>query len=133
MKQCQAQRCLELQLHLRIRVRSLSDMGERLFNTFAAFIDRYENISSMAYLLTIPATEGKEWKSIGAVLVGAIGSGEIHPLVSAYAKLGDAYHTGDTPAFNQQATALHDWFAREQASATKRTGSFATSWGTPPT
>ncbi|MEY2529388.1 MAG: hypothetical protein QOJ05_1478 [Verrucomicrobiota bacterium] len=88
----------------------------------AAFIDRYENISSMAYVLTVPAAEGKEWQSMGTVLVQAIGSGELHRLVFAYAKLGDAYHDSDVPAFNQAAAALREWFLKEQAPATKRTG-----------
>lgn len=87
----------------------------------AAFIERYENNSNMASILTVPASQGKEWQALGAVLVQAIGSGELHPLVLAYAKLGDAYHGSDVPAFNQEAATLRDWFAKEQAPATKRT------------
>ena len=87
----------------------------------AAFAERYENIGGMAYMLTIPA-EGGQWQAIGTLLVQTLRTGEIHPLISAYAKLGDAYHGGDQQTFNQQAGQLRDWFAKEQPVATKRSG-----------
>jgi ABC-type transport system involved in cytochrome c biogenesis permease subunit len=90
-------------------------------DSVAAFVERYENLSSMAYLLTVPSGEGLQWQSIAESLLLAVRTGEIHPVVKAYALLGDAYHVGDQRAFNQQATRLRDWFAKEQAGATKRT------------
>src|SRR5205823_2674458 len=86
----------------------------------AKFIDRYENVANMAYILAVPSTAGPQWQSIGATLVQAVRTGEIHPVVNGYAQLGDAYHVGDLRAFNQQAAALRDRFATEQPSATKR-------------
>jgi ABC-type transport system involved in cytochrome c biogenesis permease subunit len=62
-----------------------------------------------------------QWQSVGESLLQAVRAGEIHPVVRAYAQLGDAYHVGDQRAFNQQANQLRDWFAKEQAVATKRT------------
>jgi len=90
-------------------------------DSVAAFIQRYENLSSMAYLLAVPSGEGLQWHSLGESLLQAVQIGEIHPVVKAYAQLGDAYHVGDQRTFNQQATRLRDWFAKEQAVATKRT------------
>jgi ABC-type transport system involved in cytochrome c biogenesis permease subunit len=87
----------------------------------AAFIQRYENLSSMAYLLAVPSGEGLQWQSVGESLLQAVRTGEIHPVVKAYAQLGDAYHVGDQRTFNQQATQLRDWFAKAQTVATKRT------------
>jgi ABC-type transport system involved in cytochrome c biogenesis permease subunit len=87
----------------------------------AAFIQRYENLSSMAYLLAVPSGEGVQWQSVGESLLQAVQTGGVHPVVRAYAQLGDAYHAGDQRAFNQQATQLRDWFAKAQAVATKRT------------
>jgi ABC-type transport system involved in cytochrome c biogenesis permease subunit len=48
-------------------------------------------------------------------------TGEIHPIVQAYARLGDAYHVSDQVIFNQQVAVLRDWFAKEQPAATERT------------
>ncbi|MEY2509129.1 MAG: hypothetical protein QOH01_3458 [Verrucomicrobiota bacterium] len=87
----------------------------------AAFAERYENLSSMAYLLAAPSSTGPQWLSIGESLALIVRTGEIHPVVQAYARLGDAYHAGDQRTFNQQAAVLHDWFAKEQPTATKRT------------
>jgi ABC-type transport system involved in cytochrome c biogenesis permease subunit len=90
-------------------------------DSVAAFVERYQNLSSMAYLLAVPSGEGLQWQSIAESLLLAVRTGEIHPVVKAYAQLGDAYHVGDQRTFNQQATRLRDWFAKEQATATKRT------------
>src|SRR5438067_1246648 len=90
-------------------------------DSVAAFIQRYENLSSMAYLLAVPSGEGLQWQAVGESLLQAVQTGELHPVVKAYAQLGDAYHVGDQRTFNQQATRLRDWFAKEQAVATKRT------------
>ncbi len=88
----------------------------------AAFAERYESIANFAYMLTVPGpAAGAPWNSVGATLLEALRTGEIHPVVNAYAKLGDAYHAGDAGAFNQQAGLLRDWFAKEQATAVKRT------------
>jgi ABC-type transport system involved in cytochrome c biogenesis permease subunit len=87
----------------------------------AAFAERYENIGNMAYMLTIPAsTEGGQWHSIGGALGDTLRTGEVHPLVIAYASLGDAYHAGDAGAFNQQVAFLRDWFGKEQPRAVTR-------------
>jgi ABC-type transport system involved in cytochrome c biogenesis permease subunit len=90
-------------------------------DSVAAFVERYQNLSSMAYLLAVPSGEGLQWQSIAESLLLAVRTGEIHPVVKAYAQLGDAYHVGDQRTFNQQTTRLSDWFGKEQAVATKRT------------
>jgi ABC-type transport system involved in cytochrome c biogenesis permease subunit len=86
----------------------------------SAFLERYESISNMAYILTVPSTTGPQWQAVGTVLLQALGTGEIHPVVQTYAQIGDAYHEGDQGAFNQHVAALRDWFAKEQTTATKR-------------
>jgi ABC-type transport system involved in cytochrome c biogenesis permease subunit len=88
----------------------------------AAFAERYENLANFAYMLTVPtAAAGAQWQSIGATLIEALRSGELHPVAIAYAKLGDAYRAGDTATFNQQAVFLRDWFAKAEPTAAKRT------------
>jgi ABC-type transport system involved in cytochrome c biogenesis permease subunit len=90
-------------------------------DAIAAFAERYDTIANMAYMLTVPQPQGGQWQSIGATLGEALRSGEIHPLVVAYATLGDAYRNGDAATFNQRAAFLRDWFAKEQTSVVKRT------------
>jgi len=87
----------------------------------AAFVQRYENLSSMTYLLAVPSGEGLPWQSVAESLLQVVRTGEIHPVVKAYAQLGDAYHVGDQRTFNEQVTRLRNWFSKEQAVATKRT------------
>jgi ABC-type transport system involved in cytochrome c biogenesis permease subunit len=90
-------------------------------DAIAAFAERYDTIANMAYMLTVPLPQGGQWQSIGATLAEALRSGEIHPLVVAYATLGDAYRNGDGATFNQRAAFLRDWFAKEQPTVVKRT------------
>jgi ABC-type transport system involved in cytochrome c biogenesis permease subunit len=89
-------------------------------DSVAAFIERYENISNMGYILAVPSVQGPQWHSVGETLVEAVRTGEIHPVVKAYAQIGDAYHVGDQRAFNQRSALLRDWFSKEQPNATKR-------------
>ena len=86
----------------------------------AAFVERYENLSSMAYMLAVPSRNGPQWQSIGESLVQTMRTGEIHPVVQAYVRLGDAYHAGDHASFSRQAVGLRDWFSKEQPGAVKR-------------
>jgi ABC-type transport system involved in cytochrome c biogenesis permease subunit len=90
-------------------------------DSVATFIERYENISSMAYILAIPSAQGPQWHSVGETLIEAVRTGEIHPVVKAYSQIGDAYHADDPRAFNRQSILLRNWFSKEQANASKRT------------
>ena len=56
----------------------------------SGFVDRYETSGNLAYMLPVPGSPGTQWQSIGASLLQSLTTGEIHPVVNAYAKLGDA-------------------------------------------
>jgi ABC-type transport system involved in cytochrome c biogenesis permease subunit len=96
----------------------------------AQVIQRYERLSEMAYILAIPpaglpgspppATASEEWHSVGNSLLRSVGIGEIHPIVTEYAVIGDAYRANDRPLFNQHVQLMTDWFAKEQPNSTKR-------------
>jgi ABC-type transport system involved in cytochrome c biogenesis permease subunit len=87
----------------------------------AALIQRYEKLSEMAYMLVVPPRQaGGEWRSVGASLLGSVGSGEIHPVVWEYAGMADSYRAGDAAKFNQHVDLLAGWLAKEQPNATKR-------------
>ncbi len=87
----------------------------------ATFMERYENISNMAYMLAVPSAQGPQWRSVGAALIESLSTGEIPPVVKAYAQLGDAYRVGDQPTFDREVASLRDWFSKEQTAVTKKT------------
>ena len=42
------------------------------------------------------------WRSMGETILQPIGTAEVHPIVRLYARIGDAWRTGDRAVFNQQ-------------------------------
>jgi ABC-type transport system involved in cytochrome c biogenesis permease subunit len=87
----------------------------------AAMIQRYEKLAEMAYILAVPPADAvSEWRSIGASLLGTVGSGQIHPIVKEYAAIGDAYRAGNRSVFNQHVNAVGASLAKEQPNASKR-------------
>jgi ABC-type transport system involved in cytochrome c biogenesis permease subunit len=90
-------------------------------NDVAELIQKYEKASEMAYILAVPPlNHGGDWHSIGDSLLHSVSTGEIHPIVSEYAQIGDAYRAGDHATFNQHVDLAANWFAKEQPSAVKR-------------
>jgi len=100
------------------------EMGENFDKTkldsAAGFVQRYETIASAAYLLAVPSAQGADWHSIGEILLQAMRTGEIHPVVKAYAQIGDAYRAEDRRSFDQQVDLLGGWFAKGQTTPTQR-------------
>jgi ABC-type transport system involved in cytochrome c biogenesis permease subunit len=91
-------------------------------NDAADLIQQYERISEMAYVLAVPPMEGNgDWRSVGDSLLHSVGTGEIHPVVTEYAIISDAYRADDRRVFNQHVGFMTDWFAKKQPNATKRT------------
>jgi ABC-type transport system involved in cytochrome c biogenesis permease subunit len=99
-------------------------------NDVAELVQRYERLSEMAYVLAVPpaglpgsappATANADWRSIGDSLLHSVGTGEIHPVVTEYAIIGDAYRANDRSLFNEHLDRVTKWFAKEQPNAAKR-------------
>jgi ABC-type transport system involved in cytochrome c biogenesis permease subunit len=90
-------------------------------NDVAEWIQRYEKLSAMAYVLAVsPLEQNGEWHSIGDSLLQAIAIGEIHPIVREYALIGDAYRANDRSTFDRHVNLVADWFAKEKPNAAKR-------------
>ncbi|PYL79061.1 MAG: cytochrome C biogenesis protein, partial [Verrucomicrobia bacterium] len=101
------------------------EMGENFdkakLNDVAEVIQKYERLSEMAYVLAVPPVEKNgDWRAVGDNLLRSVGTGEIHPIVSEYAIIGDAYRANDPSLFNQHVNLMANWFAKEQPKATKR-------------
>jgi len=87
----------------------------------AGMMERYGRMSQMAYMLSIPPTDGStHWLSIGDSLLQSVGAGEIHPLVSEYAQIADAYRAKDKAAFDTHVARVASALEKEQSNATKR-------------
>src|SRR5262249_16996855 len=100
-------------------------MGENFnkeeLDDVAAMIQRYERLSEMAYMLAIPPFgQDDQWHSVGDSLLRSVSIGEIHPIVSHYAAIGDAYHVDDRISLNQNVQLVTDWFAKAQPKAAQR-------------
>jgi ABC-type transport system involved in cytochrome c biogenesis permease subunit len=100
-------------------------MGENFdkakLDDVAQMIQRYERLSDMAYVLAVPPNQlNNEWHSVGNSLLRSVGVGEIHPIVTEYAVIGDAYRANDRTLFNQHVQLITDWLAKEHSNTTKR-------------
>jgi ABC-type transport system involved in cytochrome c biogenesis permease subunit len=120
------------------------EMGENFdkakLNDVAQLVQRYEKLSEMAYILavppmnppgssafakatadgSIPATASGDWHSVGDSLLHSVGAGEIHPIVTEYAIIGDAYRANDRSLFNEHLNQMANSLAEEQPNAAKR-------------
>ena len=91
-------------------------------NDVATLVQKYERMSEMAYILAVPPLDnGNDWHSVGDGLLHSIGTGEIHPIVMEYARIGDAYRARDHAGFNQHVDLVTNWFAKEKPNAMTRT------------
>jgi len=120
------------------------EMGENFdqgkLNEVAELVRRYVRLSEMAYMLavppvkppgsstfakataarSIPAAANGDWRSVGESLLHSVAAGEIYPVVTEYAIIGDAYRVGDRSLFNQHVDLMANWFAKEEPNAAKR-------------
>ena len=91
-------------------------------NEVVELIQKYEKLSEMAYLLAVPPIDQSgDWHSIGDSLLHSIATGQVHPVVTEYSLIGDAYRTRDHAAFDQHVDLAANFFAKEQPTAAKRT------------
>ena len=90
-------------------------------NDVAESIQRYQKLSEMAYMLAVPPiSPNEQWRTVGDSLLRSVGSGELHPVVTEYATIGDRYRSGDRTAVNQHVDLLANWFAKNLPKSTNR-------------
>ena len=91
-------------------------------NDVAELMQRYDKLSELAYILAVPPrARTDQWRSVGSALLESLGSGEIHPIVTEYAAIGDAYRAAERAMFNDHVDVVMNWFAKERPEAAKRT------------
>ncbi|MEZ5275475.1 MAG: cytochrome c biogenesis protein CcsA [Opitutaceae bacterium] len=81
------------------------DFDENAFNRMITFGNRYRQLAGDGYFFIAPPPIGAEdptaWTKSGDLVLQTIGSGEIAPVLNAYAQLSDAFRTNDAGGFNQ--------------------------------
>lgn len=87
--------------------------SEEELQQIVQFFRRYQDLDNLAYPLVIPPLtpdhSREEWKNIGRSLLETLKSGEIHPAVTFFARLGAAY-AGSRPAeFNAALAEYQQW------------------------
>ena len=89
------------------------------------FLKRFETQSKLAYFLSIPPTSGEhrdggEWLATGAGVLQAMSGRPMSPVVTAYARIGDAYRAADTARFEQESAELRRSLGGSEARAVRR-------------
>ncbi len=66
--------------------------------------------AQMTEVFTTPIATGADgWKKLPDSLIDAIDKGALHPSTLAFARMGDAYRSGDTAAFNASIAGYRAW------------------------
>ena len=86
---------------------------EEALRNFASTAQSFEAVANMAYPLTIPPESHGDhehsWQNVGATLMESIQSGQVHPAVAFFARMGSAYHAGKAGEFNQALADYKSW------------------------
>ena len=81
------------------------DYDETAFNAMITFGNRYRQLASDGYFFIGPPPAGADdptvWRKSGDVILETIGSGEVSPVLSAYARISAAFRADDASAFNE--------------------------------
>ena len=93
---------------------------EHAFDLFAQYFNQYETMAEMAYILPVPKDSGttndhEKWIPIGASLLQSVSTGKIDIVSSYYARIGDAFHSGDVGGFNRSIDDLRKWMLRYES------------------
>lgn len=71
--------------------------------------------SPLSDVYTTPSGFGDDgWRKLPDSLIDAVKAGQLHPATLAYARLGDAYRTGDIAAFNSAVSTYRKWLSKSR-------------------
>ncbi|MFZ5495859.1 MAG: cytochrome c biogenesis protein [Verrucomicrobiota bacterium] len=86
--------------------------------------DRFAYMEQLGHLRLVPPATGDtdptNWQLTGSTLLESFGTGKINPTVMSYARLGEAWRTGDTATFNRIVATLHDELAPRYPEAMRK-------------
>ena len=87
---------------------------------------KFQALAESAYILPIPPGDeipGKrgEWIPVGTGLMHALERGRLDPVTALHLKIGDAWHHGYLPSFEEHVRTLSDWMSRHEPQAAGRT------------
>jgi ABC-type transport system involved in cytochrome c biogenesis permease subunit len=94
------------------------------FNAMIAFGNRYQRLAADGHFFIVPPgsedPDQNAWRKSGDVILETIGSGTISPVLSAYARLSDAYRAKDSTAFDRAARELTDHLGTTHAGPVRK-------------
>ncbi|MCX6967951.1 MAG: cytochrome c biogenesis protein CcsA [Verrucomicrobia bacterium] len=78
---------------------------------FKKFTEGYQMLAEASSIQPVPpvdaaARRNGDWVSLGTSLSQALKNGTVHPLVKAYAEMGEAYRAGKADLFNKEVDAI---------------------------
>jgi cytochrome c-type biogenesis protein CcsB len=82
---------------------------------FTDFAQQFDVVANYAYPLTIPPIQPEPgqpaWVNLGASVLGAIQTGEIHPAVQFFARMATGYSQQNAAEFNSAIAGYKNWLA----------------------
>lgn len=89
--------------------------NEAEFQGVVEYFRRYQDLDSLAYPLMVPPLTPHhtpdDWRNVGRSLLESLRSGEIHPAVTSFAKMGAAYARSQPAEFNAALAEYQQWLA----------------------
>lgn len=90
----------------------------------ARYFQRFDAPARAAYFSAVPPPSGKEadseWVSTSADMLRALTGGKVSPVVTLYARIGDAYRAGDAPKFSSLSAELRNLLSVDAPRAVQR-------------
>jgi len=84
----------------------------------------FSNWSEMTEIYTAPTEEGAEgWKKLPDSVIDSIEHGALHPSSLAFARMGEAYRSGDSAAFNASIRDYRSWLLEKRSGHLKKSSS----------
>ncbi len=88
---------------------------EGALERFGRNVRVFDALASFAYPLAVPPAKPEEdrhaWLTVGASLMGAIQSGEIHPAIGYFARMATGYRRDDAAEFNSAVAGYKSWLS----------------------
>lgn len=86
----------------------------------------FSSWSEMTEVYTVPSGDGADaWRKLPDSMIDSIGSGALHPASLAFARMGDAYRSGNSPGFNSAINDYRTWLIENRPGQVKKASSEA--------
>ncbi|MFO7725850.1 MAG: cytochrome c biogenesis protein CcsA [Oceanipulchritudo sp.] len=94
-------------------------------NALQLFTGQFEQLAGSSSVQAIPPRPGEDdmaWQSLGQVLLDALESGTLDPVLTFWADASTAFRNGDAPSFNAAMDSLHGLYSERSGERAAKTG-----------